>query len=392
MNHPRGSSMDPPAEWYDSANDLVSFFLFHFWTKLPACTRCAGWGWAVVGSPPQQGRSLLPSAGRGGGSAAISAPQPWPGLPPAPFCEEGKPRPLPSACPSPGESRGSGRGRCRFWESDHTPGGGIQVSQAQTPTPQGGHTTLSLLAQALPLHHHPLAGDGLPDRGGFLTLFSSWKWKPSFPQRGRKALGRRAENILESAGGGLGPAAAWVGQAGSAVPATGYLRRALLPAVELFRVFLSHHVEPVCNGSILKGKGTESRFLVSGPDPVQCGRKGRDTRFHWTSQMSGGDQGGPLQRLDTRSKVRGEGPHAVRADARRRLLMFTATLSSSGWVKGMVLPFGGEACPLGRGGVSECVSSEKAEAHMGLNVFGNASPYSLFKEILCILEYFKSHK
>ena len=58
----------------------------------------------------------------------------------------------------------------------------------------------------------------------------------------------------------------------------------------------------------------------------------------------------------------------------------------------MVLPFGGEACPLGRGGVSECVSSEKAEAPMGLNVFGNASPYSLFKEILCILEYFKSHK
>ena len=67
-----------------------------------------------------------------------------------------------------------------------------------------------------------------------------------------------------SPGGGLGPAAAWVGQAGSAVRATGYLRRALLPAVELFRVFLSHHVEPVCNGSILKGKGTESRFLVTG--------------------------------------------------------------------------------------------------------------------------------
>lgn len=60
----------------------------------------------------------------------------------------------------------------------------------------------------------------------------------------------------------------------------GYPRRALLPAVEFFRVFLSHHVEPVCNGSILKGKGTESRFLVSGPDPVQCGRKGRDTHFH----------------------------------------------------------------------------------------------------------------
>ena len=32
----------------------------------------------------------------------------------------------------------------------------------------------------------------------------------------------------------------------------GYPRRALLPAVEFFRVFLSHHVEPVCNGSILR--------------------------------------------------------------------------------------------------------------------------------------------
>lgn len=42
--------------------------------------------------------------------------------------------------------------------------------------------------------------------------------------------------------------------------------------------------------------------------------------------------------------------------------------------------------------MSESVSSEDAEAHMGLNVFGNASPYSLFKEILCILEYFKTHK
>lgn len=56
----------------------------------------------------------------------------------------------------------------------------------------------------------------------------------------------------------------------------------------------------------------------------------------------------------------------------------------------MMLPFGGKACPLGRGSVSESVSSENAEAHMGLNVFGNASPYSLFKEILCILEYFKT--
>lgn len=55
-----------------------------------------------------------------------------------------------------------------------------------------------------------------------------------------------------------------------------------------------------------------------------------------------------------------------------------------------MLPFGGKACPLGRGSVSESVSSENAEAHMGLNVFGNASPYSLFKEILCILEYFKT--
>lgn len=32
--------------------------------------------------------------------------------------------------------------------------------------------------------------------------------------------------------------------------------------------------------------------------------------------------------------------------------------------------------PLGRG-VSESVSSEDAEAHMGLNVFGNASPIPL---------------
>lgn len=42
--------------------------------------------------------------------------------------------------------------------------------------------------------------------------------------------------------------------------------RALLPAVEFFRVFLPHHVESVCNGSILKEKGTESRSLVSGHD------------------------------------------------------------------------------------------------------------------------------
>lgn len=130
--------------------------------------------------------------------------------------------------------------------------------------------------QALPLHHHPLAGGGLPDRGGFLTLFSSWKWKPSFRQRGRQALGRGAENILESAGGGLGPAGA-AGRQAVQSPLSAMPRRALLPAVEFFRVFLSHHVEPVCNGSILEGKGTESRFLVSGPDPVQCGRKGRGT-------------------------------------------------------------------------------------------------------------------
>ena len=96
-------------------------------------------------------------------------------------------------------------------------------------------------------------------------------------------------------------------QAGSAA------RRALLPAVEFFRVFFSHHVEPVCNGSILEGKGTESRLLVSGPDPVQCGR---DTHFHGSSQMSGETREVPAQRLDTRSQARGEGPPAVRADAR----------------------------------------------------------------------------
>lgn len=34
---------------------------------------------------------------------------------------------------------------------------------------------------------------------------------------------------------------------------------ARLPAVEFFRVFLSHHMEPVCNGSILETKEKKAR-------------------------------------------------------------------------------------------------------------------------------------
>lgn len=63
------------------------------------------------------------------------------------------------------------------------------------------------------------------------------------------------------AGGGLGPAG---GGGGARAVQTGCSRVTLLPAVEFFRVFLSHHVESVCNGSILKEKETESRSLVSG--------------------------------------------------------------------------------------------------------------------------------
>ena len=317
MNHPRGSSMDPPAEWFDSANDLVSFVLFHFWTKFPAFTRCGGWGWAPVGSPPQQGCSLLPSAGRGGGSATISAPQPRPELPPAPLCEEGKPRPLPSAWPSPRESRGSGSGRCRLWESNRAPGGGIQVSQAQTLTPQGRCTTPSLLAPGPPIAPSP-SGRGRaarPWRVSDIVFFlemeallpATWQASPgpgSWDHFGECRWRPGTCGLVGVAGR----------QAGSAA------RRALLPAVEFFRVFFSHHVEPVCNGSILEGKGTESRLLVSGPDPVQCGR---DTHFHGSSQMSGETREVPAQRLDTRSQARGEGPPAVRADARWLLLMFT---------------------------------------------------------------------
>lgn len=40
-------------------------------------------------------------------------------------------------------------------------------------------------------------------------------------------------------------------------------RAALLPAVEFFRVLLSHHVESVCDGSILKA-GEKAGCLVSG--------------------------------------------------------------------------------------------------------------------------------
>ena len=69
------------------------------------------------------------------------------------------------------------------------------------------------------------------------------------------------------AGGGLGQDRGRAGRAGGQC-SPGYTRWALLPAVEFFRVFLSHHVESVCDGSILKGKGTESRSLVSGPDPA----------------------------------------------------------------------------------------------------------------------------
>ena len=236
-----------------------------------------------------------------------------------PFVRKGNRGLCPLPVPPPGNRGAQDGGAVGFKKATVPQEGESKLAKLRPSLPKADAPHPPSWLQALPLHHHPLAGGGLPDRGGFLTLFSSWKWKPSFRQRGRQALGRGAEAILESAGGGLGPAVSRVGRAGRQAvqsPAIGYACRALLPAVEFFRVFFSHHVEPVCNGSILEGKGTESRLLVSGPDPVQCGRNGRDTHFHGTSQMSGETREVPAQRLDTRSQVRGEGPPAVRADAR----------------------------------------------------------------------------
>lgn len=83
---------------------------------------------------------------------------------------------------------------------------------------------------------------------------------------------------------------------------------ALLPAVEFFRVFLSHHVESVCNGSVLKGKERKAdAWLVVMTLP--CGKKGSTQALteipqSWRVLVTGEKRRLP-QRMNTRSKVRG---------------------------------------------------------------------------------------
>lgn len=76
----------------------------------------------------------------------------------------------------------------------------------------------------------------------------------------------------------------------------------LLPAVEFLRVFLSHHVESVCNGSILKGKESKAdAWLVA--MTVSCGKKGSTQALTEMSQTwrvgvtgeTGGSHKGELQ-------------------------------------------------------------------------------------------------
>lgn len=107
----------------------------------------------------------------------------------------------------------------------------------------------------------PTGGDRQSGRGRFLTFFSSEKWKPSFRQRGSKAKspgdpgqghfrGSRWEAVLAGS----------AGRAGCHCSSS----QAHLPAVEFFRVFLSHHVESMGNGSILetKQKKAEAWLMV----------------------------------------------------------------------------------------------------------------------------------
>lgn len=148
-----------------------------------------------------------------------------------------------------------GRGAGTFSESCRAPGG-VPVSRPLLH--RAGASLPSSRAQLLPDAYQPLRGDKGPGCGRVLTLFS-WKWKPSFRQRGRKekSQGGGAKNSRVRACGGLG-------LAGGAGEGRGQCRRGcscttLLPAVEFFRVFLSHHVESVCNGSILKEKETREQ-------------------------------------------------------------------------------------------------------------------------------------
>ena len=131
-----------------------------------------------------------------------------------PFVRKGSRGLCPLPDPPPGNRGAQDRGAVGFEKATVPREGESKLAKLRPSLPKADAPHPPSWLQALPLHHHPLAGGGLPDRGGFLTLFSSWKWKPSFRQRGRQALGRGAETILESAGGGLGPAVSWVWRAG----------------------------------------------------------------------------------------------------------------------------------------------------------------------------------
>lgn len=100
--------------------------------------------------------------------------------------------------------------------------------------------------------------------------------------------------------GGAGPAGSAYGEGCSIMT--------LLPAIEFFRVFLSHHVESVCNGSILKGneRKADAWLVVM---TVPCGKNGSTQAFTespqtWRIGVTGEKRRVP-QRGNTRSKVKG---------------------------------------------------------------------------------------
>lgn len=107
-------------------------------------------------------------------------------------------------------------------------------------------------SQPLPLHRSFGRGQAVSLCQVSENFFFSWKWKPSFRQCGRKAksLEALAGNISGEQVKGLCSARATLGGWQCS-------RACNLPAVEFFRVFLSHHVESVCNGSVLKVKETK---------------------------------------------------------------------------------------------------------------------------------------
>lgn len=196
------------------ANDLFFFFflsLFIFGPLTQGVKARAGIWWAPV-PRPLQGLPLLPSAGGGGGGDALSDAE---SCHPLAFkTEKLRPLPAPRRSPSPEES----------WRL----GVGVRVAhfeEAAGRAPGGFHLAKNSLHSSLPAHHspppspqptpprpippsalHPLGGGRRLGCRRSLTLFSAWKWNPSFRQRGRKVKspGSRAKNTSARAGGGLG--------------------------------------------------------------------------------------------------------------------------------------------------------------------------------------------